>query len=228
MLSKKPFVFIFLLVVIFAGFFIFRENIREFVSLEHLRELKIQWHSYYENNVIKVSFLYFLLNVTVATLPTPGVSMISCMGGALLGFWPAFLLSGLASSLGNLITFLFARYSMRDWIYQKFYSKYAYYFNKLEENATELLFSMRLIPLIPSFVTTLILSISLIRPFTFYWISCIGRVPMVALYAWTGYEISKIEKLEDILDIRFVLLLLILSILPWVMKFLKKHINQKH
>lgn len=228
MLSKKPFVFIFLLVVIFAGFFIFRENIREFASLEYLRKLKIQWHSYYENNVIKVSFLYFLLNVTVATLPTPGVSMISCMGGALLGFWPAFLLSGLASSLGNLITFLFARYSMRDWIYQKFYPKYAYYFNKLEENATELLFSMRLIPLIPSFVTTLILSISLIRPFTFYWISCIGRAPMVALYAWTGYEISKIEKLEDILDIRFVLLLLILSILPWVMKFLKKHINQKH
>lgn len=224
-MSKKPFVFIFLLVCITIAIFIFREDIKEFVSLEHLRQLRFKWHAYYEENVLKVSLLYFLFNVFIAALPSAGVSMISCMGGALLGFWPAFLLSSFASSLGNLITFLYARYSLREWIYQKFYAKYSYYFKKLDENAIELLLSMRLIPLIPSFVTTLIISISLIRPFTFYWISCIGRAPMVALYAWTGYEISKIEKIEDVLDIRFILILIILSSLPWVMKLLKKHIN---
>lgn len=224
-MSKKPFVFIFLLAFLMIGIFVFREDIKEFFSLEYLQTLRWKWHAYYEENVLKVSVLYFLFNVIVASLPTAGVSMISCMGGALLGFWPAFLLSSLASSLGNLITFLFARYSLREWIYQKFYSKYAYYFNKLDENAIELLLSMRLIPLIPSFVTTLIISISLIRPFTFYWISCIGRAPMVALYAWTGYEISKIKKIEDVLDIRLVLILLILSSLPWLMKLLKRHIK---
>ncbi|AUN97566.1 DedA family protein [Bacteriovorax stolpii] len=224
---KKPFVFV---VSIVGIIFLLKYLVPELEMLDSLASIKSyhdRWLVIYQQAPLKILSFFFLFNMMMAALPVPGISMISFIGGMLFGFTKGALLSSIATAVGNLIGFLIARYFLQEWILKRYGENARIFKEEWQNEGTMALLSFRLFPFIPSFVANLIMGVSNLHWWTFFWASWVGRIPMVVVYTLAGVQFAKIEGLEDILSPKVALAFIILALLPWGFKLIKSYRDKK-
>ena len=160
-------------------------------------------------------------------LPVPGISMISFLGGTLFGFIPGMIYTSIATAIGNLGGFFIGRYCLQSFVYSYYGDKLRLFRQEWQKEGAMALFTFRLLPFIPSFVANLIMGVSSLHWWTFFWISWMGRIPMVVVYTWSGVQVAKIKSLEDILSPSILLAFIALGLLPWVLKMLCPRKSEK-
>ena len=62
------------------------------------------------------------------------------------------------------------------------------------------LFTLRLVPLLPFFVINLLMGLTTMRAWTFYWVSQLGMLAGTVVYVNAGTQLAKIESLAGILS----------------------------
>lgn len=224
---KKPLVF---LISVTLAVLLLKVLVPELETLDSLSRIKSyhdKWLLFYEEAPVKIISIFFFFNTLMAALPVPGISMISFVGGMLFGFFKGAIFSSLATAVGNLLGFLIARYFLQEWILKRYGENARIFKEEWQNEGTMALLSFRLFPFIPSFVANLIMGVSNLHWWTFFWASWLGRIPMVIVYTWAGVEFAKISGLEDILSPKVVLAFLILALLPWCFKWLKYYREKK-
>lgn len=224
---KKPLVFV---VSIVGLIFLLKYLVPELEMLDSLASIKSyhdRWLEIYQQAPLKILSIFFLFNIVMAALPIPGISMISFIGGMLFGFTKGALLSSIATAVGNLVGFLIARYFLQEWILKRYGENARIFKEEWQSEGTMALLSFRLFPFIPSFVANLIMGVSNLHWWTFFWASWVGRIPMVVVYTWAGVQFAKIEGLEDILSPKVALAFIILALLPWGFKLIKSYRDKK-
>lgn len=214
----KLFLFVVLIVIIVIGIYLFSNELTFLSTLESIKATHDKWVAVYLAHPPKFIIKFILFNIFMAMLPVPGISMISFFGGTIFGFWPAFFYSSIATAIGNLGGFFLGRYFLQNYVHAKYGDKLIVFRDEWQKSGAMALFTMRLFPFIPSFVANLIMGVSLLHWWTFFWVSWIGRIPMVVVYAWSGVQVAKIESLEDILSPKIIIAFLLLGTLPWVLK----------
>lgn len=222
---------IFLVIIFFAlGLFFIAMVFPEITLLTTLENIKAshdKWVSLYQDSPFKIISYFMLFNTVMAMLPIPGISMISLLGGSLFGFIPGMIYTSLATAIGNLGGFFLGRYLFQDYIYQRYGDKLIVFQEDWKRDGAIALFSLRLFPFIPSFVANFIMGVSSLGWWTFFWISWVGRIPMVLVYTWGGVQIAKINTLEDILSPKVTMAFIVMALLPWVLKILFKKRSDK-
>lgn len=222
---KKPFFFI---VIIFLFLFLthsFFPDFYQLTKLEYLQAIHLQWLVLYQENPFITVLVFFAFNVLMAMLPVPGISMISFLGGALFGFYYGAFWSSLATAIGNLAGFFLARYFLRDWVMKVYGYRVKAFQDDWQKKGAFALLSMRLFPLIPSFVANLVIGVSPLHWWTFFWVGWIGRLPMVLIYAKAGEEIASLTSLQDILSPSFVISFSLLALLPWGLDYFRRRLK---
>lgn len=215
---KKKILFFIVLLVALVVTLLYSSHFREYLTLEMILNFKKTSILYIENNYVKVIVLFFLFNIFICTLPIPGNSLVSFTSGAFFGFIPGLLISSFAMGIGNVITFLITRYFLGDWVKEKLKKKYNFESSQFEKEEVMLLFSMRVFPLIPSFIATIMMALSSMKCLTFFLVTLFARMPLIMLYSWTGSKMIKVTSLEDILSMKLIAVFLLIAILPWIPK----------
>lgn len=218
---KKILFFIAIVVLILVSVHFFFPELTFFTTLENIKASHDRWVALYEENPVKVVTIFMLFNTFMAMLPVPGISMISLLGGSLFGFISGVVYSSIATAVGNLGGFFIARYFIQDYVFEKYGDKLLLFRSEWQSEGTMALFSFRLFPFIPSFVANLIMGVSKLHWWSFFWVSWVGRIPMVLVYTWSGVQIAKVESLEDILSPSVVIAFVLLAALPWILKLVK-------
>jgi uncharacterized membrane protein YdjX (TVP38/TMEM64 family) len=59
------------------------------------------------------------------------------------------------------------------------------------------LFTLRLIPAVPFFVINVVMGLTRLSPFTFWWVSQLGMLPATLVYVFAGASLPKLEKIRD-------------------------------
>lgn len=221
----KLFLFALLIVIIVVGIYFFSNELIVLSTLESIKATHDKWVADYLSHPSTFILKFILFNIFMAMLPIPGISMISFFGGTIFGFWPAFFYSSFATAIGNLGGFFIGRYFLQDYVHSKYGDKLIVFREEWQKSGAMALFTMRLFPFIPSFVANLIMGVSHLNWWTFFWVSWIGRIPMVVVYAWSGVQVAKINSIEDILSPKIVMAFLLLGTLPWVLKTVIKRIR---
>ena len=224
----KKISFFILTLLISAGliYLIFPDMIA-FMTLENIKASHDKWVAIYQQRPFEIISYFFLFNMTAAMLPIPGISMISLLGGSMFGFFPGLAISSFATAVGNLAGFLLSRYFFQDWVKNLYGNQLRVFRKEWQSEGAFALFSFRLFPFIPSFVANYVMGVSALHWWTFFWVSWIGRIPMVIVYTWSGVQVAKIEKIEDILSPNIVASFIALGILPWVCKFAVKKLSME-
>lgn len=220
---KKPLTFLTAVIVIVILLKYLVPELETLNSLASVKSYHDRWLLYYQSAPVKIISYFLLFNTIMAALPVPGISMISFIGGMLFGFVPGALYSSLATAVGNLAGFLIARYFLQDWILKRYGESARIFKEEWQSEGTMALLSFRLFPFIPSFVANLIMGVSNLHWWTFFWASWLGRIPMVLVYTWAGVQFAKINTLEDILSPKVISAFIILAALPWVFKLFKSY-----
>ena len=199
-----------------AAFFIFELN--RFFTLAYLRESREQFVLFYSENTALTITLYMLVYIAVTALSLPGAAIMTLAGGAMFGFVTGFIAVSFASTIGASLAFLASRYLLRDWVEKKLGDRLQAVADGIEREGAFYLFSLRLIPVFPFWVINLLMGLTRMRLFTFYWVSQAGMLAGTAVYVNAGKELGMIDSLSGILSPGLIVSFILLGLFPLAVK----------
>lgn len=178
--------------VFFTGILFFRESL----SLENLVEREENLRQFQQDHPWWSVVIAFVIYVILTGFSIPGAAALSLVLAWYFGFWTALPLISFASTLGATIAFLSSRYVIGSVIQRKFGSRLQTFNSALERDGPYYLFTLRLIPAVPFFVINMVMGLTKIRTWTFWWISQVGMLPGTIVYVFAGSSIGSLRELS--------------------------------
>jgi len=162
--------------------------------------------------------IYFLLYVAMAAVSLPFGGLLTAVAGALWGFWWGMVLAMVSASSGALAGFVVSRYLFHAAVERRFGERLAPIHAGLRAEGAFYLFSLRMVPVFPYWLANLLMGLTSMRAFTFWWVSALGLLPIEAAYVFAGTQLATVTKPSDILSPGLIAALLGLAALPLVLR----------
>ena len=160
--------------------------------------------------------LFFAAYVLITATSLPVAVWMTLAAGALFGLSWGTLLVSFASSIGATVAFLSSRYFLREWVKSKLGSRAQAIDAGLAKDGAFYLFSLRLIPVLPFFVVNLLMGLTAMKSWRFYWVSQLGMLAGTIVYVNAGTQLSQLNSLSDITSPALILSFVALALLPWL------------
>ncbi|MDB4002136.1 FAD-dependent oxidoreductase [Oceanospirillaceae bacterium] len=204
-----------LLLISFIGTLLFYLNDQS-IDLERMQMIIADVRQWHQQNSAIFAGVFFSVYVIITATSLPLAVWMTLAAGALFGLWGGVLMVSFASSIGATLAFLSSRYFLRDWVRTKL-GKYIHTIDAgLEKDGGFYLFSLRLIPALPFFAVNLLMGLSAMKTWRFYWVSQIGMLLGTIVYVNAGTQLSKLNSLADITSPALVMSFVMLALLPWL------------
>jgi len=181
-----------LLVVVVAS-----TQFRDQLSLDYLATKESQLSQFQTDHPVLVYGAAFLVYVTITGLSLPGAVIMSPLYGWYFGLWQSVVLVSFASTAGATVAFLLSRYLLRDGIDQKFGKRLQVFNQSLDKEGPFYLFTLRLIPAMPFFVINVVMGLTRIGTWTFWWVSQLGMLAGTFVYCYVGSRVPDLQTLAD-------------------------------
>ncbi|MBV1790666.1 FAD-dependent oxidoreductase [Marinobacterium sp. D7] len=188
----------------------------QLLTLDTLRDSLDTFHAWRDRQPLLVSGGFFLIYVAVTALSLPGAAVMTLAGGALFGLLWGVLLISFASTIGATLAFLVSRYLLRDWVQERFGARLKPINRGIEKEGGFYLFTLRLVPLFPFFLINLLMGLTPIRTFTFYWVSQVGMLAGTLVYVNAGTQLGQLQSVSGILSADLILSFALLGLFPLI------------
>ncbi len=178
-------------VLLVAAFFAL--DLRAVISLDAFKAHRAAIDAYVGASPVRASLVFFLLYVAVTGLSLPGAAIMTLVAGALFGLVWGTVMVSFASSIGATLAFLAARFLLRDWVQGRFGGKLNAINTGVEKEGAFYLFALRLVPAFPFFIINLVIGLTPMRTWTFYWVSQLGMFAGTILYVYAGTQLGQFQ-----------------------------------
>jgi dihydrolipoamide dehydrogenase len=210
----KKIILLGLLGIIVLIFFHF--DLEQYLTLEYIKAQQQSIDRYYAENSVLTLLGFFVLYVVVTGVSLPGATVLTLAGGAVFGLATALVLISFASTIGASIAFLVSRYLFRDAVQNRFGTSLKAINDGIDKDGPFYLFALRLVPAFPFFVINLVMGLTSLRLWTFYWVSQLGMFAGTVVYVNAGTQLAQIESASGIFSGKILLSFLLLAMLPFV------------
>ncbi len=211
-MSRGRIALLLLLVALIAAFFAF--GLDRYFRLEHFKAQQAAIEAFHLDHPLAAGAAFFAVYVAYTGLSLPGASLLTLAAGALFGFGWGTLLVSFASSSGATLAFAASRYLFRDALQSRWGDRLRAINAGVEKEGALYLFALRLVPLFPFFMINLLMGLTPLRAWTFYWVSQAGMLAGTLVYVNAGTRIAQIESLSGLITVDLVASLLLLGIFP--------------
>jgi pyruvate/2-oxoglutarate dehydrogenase complex dihydrolipoamide dehydrogenase (E3) component/uncharacterized membrane protein YdjX (TVP38/TMEM64 family) len=188
----------------------------DYLSLVKLQSLLGQARSHVEANTLGAALAFGALYVLLTALSLPGAALLTLFAGAVFGLWRGVLIASFSASIGATLAMLVSRYLLRDSVRKRFNQQLKRIDAGIEREGGFYLFALRLVPIFPFFVINLLMGLTAIRAWTFYWVSQLGMLAGTVVYVNAGRELGQLQSLPGILSWRLLLAFAALGLLPLI------------
>ncbi len=213
------------LAALIAAFFIF--DLGKYFGLDYIKSQQAAVQAYYTANPVQAIGAFFGVYVAVTALSLPGAAIMTLLAGAVFGLVTGTIIVSFASSAGATLAFLVSRFILRDSIQSKFGDKLAAINRGIEKDGAFYLFTLRLVPAFPFFVINLVMGLTRMKTWTFYWVSQLGMLAGTVVYVFAGQKLGEITSLKGILSPGLIGAFVLLGIFPLVAKKIIDGINAR-
>ncbi|MDF1815948.1 MAG: TVP38/TMEM64 family protein [Verrucomicrobiales bacterium] len=219
------------LVAVAISVFVFLQY-RDKLDLEYFIEKEAALEALKKENLLLFALGAFGLYFLTAALSFPGAGFLTIVYGKLLGVGLGTLVVSFASTFGATVAFLLSRFVVGDSIREKYGSKLDEINRKLEKEGPFYLFTMRLIPAFPFFLINLLMGLTPMKAWTFWWVSQLGMLAGTLVYTYAGSQLPNLETLaasggKSILTPGLIIAFVILGIFPFVARKIMSKIRPK-
>lgn len=221
---KKAILVLILVGAIVAYFFF---DLGQVLTLENFKAQQAEIIAAKDANPALYVAGFFLLYVAITGLSIPGAAIMTLVAGALFGLVLGTIIVSFASTIGATLAFLSSRYLLRDWVQGKFGTRLRAIDEGLEKDGAFYLFTLRLIPVFPFFVINLLMGLTRIKTFTFFWVSQLGMLAATAVFVNAGTQISRIESTAGLLSPMLIGSFVLLALFPWAAKWIVAFVNRR-
>ncbi len=206
---------------------VFAFDLHSALTLTGLKNGLEQFRSFQAESPWLVAGVFFLAYVVVTAFSIPGAAVMTLGAGALFGLLQGLLLVSFASTIGATLAFIGARYLLRDTVQSKFGKRLKAINQGVEKEGAFYLFTLRLVPVFPFFLVNLLMGLTAMKVWTFFWVSQVGMLAGTAVYVNAGTELAQIDSLSGILSPGLILSFVLLGIFPLLAKKITDKIKAK-
>ncbi len=187
------------------------------------------YQAQFESSPLLTGGLFFVVYVLVTALSLPGAAVMTLIGGAVFGLSWGLLLISFASSIGATLAFTLSRLLFKDWVQSKFQSQLKTINQGVERDGAFYLFTLRLIPAVPFFVINLVMGLTPMKTWRYYWVSQLGMLPGTAVYVNAGAELGKLNELSvsGILTPGLIGSFVLLAVFPWIIRSVMNKVKSR-
>ena len=199
-----------------AAFFLLGGS--EYLTLDFIKSQREAFDAHYTKRPALTIGLFFLAYVAVTALSLPGAAIMTLAAGYLFGLLVGTILVSFASTIGATLAFLSSRFVLRDWVQQKFGERLRAINRGVERDGALYLFSLRLVPAFPFFIVNMLMGLTPIRVWTYFWASQLGMLLGTIVYVNAGTQLAEVESLGDIVSPELIGSFAALGLAPWLGK----------
>jgi pyruvate/2-oxoglutarate dehydrogenase complex dihydrolipoamide dehydrogenase (E3) component/uncharacterized membrane protein YdjX (TVP38/TMEM64 family) len=215
---KKRLTLAVLLALAVGAFFAF--DLQRFLNLAGLQSQQQNLQALVNAYPLRSAVLFFLGYMLATALSIPGATILTLSAGAVFGLWWGTLIASFAASAGATLAFLSARFLLRDSVQQRFGQRLKSFNDGIAKDGAFYLLSLRLLPAVPFVLINLLMGLTLIRLWTYYWVSQLGMLPGALVYVYAGTQLARIDSLQRIFSPGLIWAFALLSVFPLLAKSL--------
>jgi pyruvate/2-oxoglutarate dehydrogenase complex dihydrolipoamide dehydrogenase (E3) component/uncharacterized membrane protein YdjX (TVP38/TMEM64 family) len=191
-------------------------DLGRYLSFEQLKASQANFAQLHAEQPLTVAAVYFLTYVLATALSIPGAVIITLAGGAIFGLWQGLLIVSFASTVGATLAFLASRFLLRDWVEARFGQRLSDINAGVNREGGFYLFTLRLIPVVPFFLINLLMGLTRMKVWTYYWVSQIGMLAGTAVYVNAGTQLAQLDSVQGILSPALLGSFVLLGIFPLI------------
>ena len=224
-MNKSKLIIAVVVIASIAAFFAF--DLGQYLTLDYLKGKQADITAYYQTNPVQTIAVFMAFYIAAIALSFPGATLLTLVAGAVFGLVTGTIIVSFASSIGATLAFLVSRYVLRDWVQAKFGDRLKPINDGVAKEGGFYLFTMRLVPAFPFFLINLVMGLTQMKTWTFYWVSQIGMLLGTIVYVNAGTQLSKITTLKGILAPEIIGAFVLLGIFPIIAKKIIDSIKAK-
>lgn len=214
-------------VIVAAIFSFFYFDLNSYLTLQGMKGSLDTFQSQIAQNPVLSIGVFFAIYVAVTALSLPGAAILTLAAGALFGLVQGLVIVSFASSVGATLAFLVSRFILRDTVRNKFKEKLKKIDEGVEKQGAFYLFTLRLVPVFPFFLINLLMGLTSLKTWTFYWVSQVGMLAGTAVYVNAGTQLAQIDSLSGIVSPGLIFSFVLLGIFPWIAKAIVAVVNRR-
>jgi pyruvate/2-oxoglutarate dehydrogenase complex dihydrolipoamide dehydrogenase (E3) component/uncharacterized membrane protein YdjX (TVP38/TMEM64 family) len=215
-MDKKKIVILLAVITVVMAFFAL--DLGRFFSLAYIKQSQQSFAALYDARPVFITAVFFVIYVVITALSLPGAAIMTLAAGASFGLVWGTLVVSFASTLGATLAMLLARYVLGESVESRFGNRLADINKGIEKEGAFYLFTLRLLPVVPFFALNLLMGLTKMKAWTFFWVSQLGMFAGTVAYVYAGTEIAKIDSLRSILSPGLIGAFVLLGIFPLVVK----------
>ncbi len=211
MKSRKLFMAVLLLAAIGAFFAL---DLGRYFNLAFIKQSQSSFQAAFGKSPVLITLAFFGVYVAVTALSLPGATLMTLAAGAGFGLGLGTVVVSFASTLGATLAMLVARYLLRDGVQARFGPRLHKINKGIEKEGASYLLTLRMIPLVPFFVLNLLMGLTRMKTWTYYWVSQLGMLAATVVYVNAGTQLAKVNSLRSIASPALIGSLVLLRLLP--------------
>jgi pyruvate/2-oxoglutarate dehydrogenase complex dihydrolipoamide dehydrogenase (E3) component/uncharacterized membrane protein YdjX (TVP38/TMEM64 family) len=224
-MNKSKLILIVALIAAIIAFFAF--DLGRFFTLDFIKQSQARFGELYAQKPLLVIGSFFAIYVAVTALSLPGATIMTLAGGAIFGLVTGLIIVSFASTIGATLAFVAARFALGQSVQKKFGARMAEIDKGVEKEGAFYLFTLRLVPLVPFFVINLLMGLTKMKTWTFFWVSQLGMLLGTAVFVNAGTQLAKIDSLKGILSPGLLGSFVLLGIFPIIAKKIIEAIKKR-
>lgn len=207
-----------LIVVVVAIALFFITGLHERLTLQGIQASLGQLTAWRDAAPVQTGLLFTAAYIAATALSLPGAAVLTLAAGALFGLAWGTVIVSFASSVGALLAFLVSRHVLRDMVQQRFGQRLQALNDGIAREGAFYLFTLRLVPIFPFFLVNLLMGLTPLGAWRFYWVSQLGMLAGTAVYVNAGTQLAQMDGLSGILTPDFLLASALLGVFPLLAK----------
>ena len=213
--SRKIFIAVLLLAGITAFFAL---DVGRYFSLTFIKDSQASFAELFSQRPVMVMLVFFATYVAITALSLPGAAILTLAGGAIFGLVWGTVVVSFASTFGATLAMLASRYVLQGAVQERFGRRLAEVNAGIEKEGAFYLFTLRLIPAVPFFALNLLMGLTRMKTWTFFWVSQLGMFAGTVAYVNAGTQIARIDSLKSVLSPGLIGSFVLLGLLPLLVK----------
>jgi uncharacterized membrane protein YdjX (TVP38/TMEM64 family) len=180
-----------------VGFF-FWFDLGSILTLEGLKGNRRLLLQFYHEHALLTVVIFMAIYVIQTALALPGAAILSLSAGVIFGPLLGTVYAVSAASIGAGVSFLFARYLLREVVQRKFGPRLEAVNREIGQRGINYLLFLRLVPVFPFFLINLAAGLTGLSLRTFMLGTFLGIIPGGFVYVNAGAGLASINALGDV------------------------------
>jgi len=170
----------------------------------------------------RLAFAFLGLLIAIVLLSLPLLTVMTLAAGAIFGLFEGTVLMSFGSAIGAMLVMLASRFVFKDAIRRRFAHRLHKIDAGIERDGAFYLLNIRLVPIFPFFIVNLLMGLTHMRVWTFYWVTQIGMLVGTAVYVNAGTRVAEARSARELVSLPMIVSLALLAVLPFVSRWMIK------